>query len=442
MSASNCPARPHAGLRWAARVAALVCLGLPPLAAADQPKPGPGRPAVGKVAPGGALAERAPGAASWRLLKPGDSVHSGDQLVALPITHIDGANGAVRMDLLADLSRSSPFPVMESAVTLYASAAADLEFSLDRGRIDVVNTRQSGPAKVRVRVREATWELTLESPGSTVALESYGRWPGGVPFRLKPRADEEPVTDVAVVVLKGAAELNAVTATHALGAPPGPAFYHWDSASGGDPGPRRLDKVPAWADPASLNQPEAQARGAILNRLAERMRQESLEKVLAAAVKADDPAVRRYGVIGYGALDDLPHLFDALTDSQHPDVRDTAVQVLRHWIGRGPGQDLKLYESLLANNKLNKARAATVLQLLHSFSPADATRADTFEQLIDYLGSDSPAVRELAYWHLLRLAGSNVAVPFDSAGPEEERKKAVEAWRKLLTEGKIFPKKP
>jgi hypothetical protein len=441
MSASNSSARPRAGHRWAVGLAALACALLPGPTAADQPKPAPGQPAVGKVAADSGVVARAPGATTWRLLKTGDPVLSGDQLVALPIAHIDSANGAVRLDMLADLSRSSPFPVLESSVTLHAGAAADLEFTLERGRIDVVNTKPSGPAKVRVRVREQTWELVLECPGSTVALESYGRWPGGVPYREKPRAGEQPVTDVVVLMLKGQAELNVVTAVHALGAPPGPAFFHWQSSSGGDPGPRRLDRVPSWADPASLSTPEAQARKAVLDRLRERLGSQSLEQVLGGALQSDDPAERRVAVIGYGALDDLPHLFDALTDPKNPDVRDNAVQVLRQWIGRGPGQDQKLYESLLAQRRLGKPSAATVLQLLHNFGEADLTRTDTFEQLIDYLGSDSPAVRELAYWHLLRLAGSNVAVPFNSTGPEAERKQAIERWRKLLAEGKILPKK-
>jgi hypothetical protein len=440
MSATNSLARPGAGPRRAAGLAALAAAMLPALAAADQPKPGPARPAVGRVAADSGLVARAPGAATWRVLKTGDPVLSGDTAVAVPVGQIDGANGAVRLALFADLSRSSPYPILESAVTVHAGAAADLEFTLERGRVAVSNRKDSGAARVRVRVREQTWELVLDDPGTTVAMESFGRWPAGVPFREKPRAGEEPVTDLVVLALKGRAELNVVTAVHGLSEPPGPSFYHWDSVHGGDPGPRRLDRLPPWADPATQQTPQAVATRAVLDRLRQRLASESLEQVLAGAVASDDAGERRTAVVGYGALDDLPRLYDTLVDAKHPDVRDNAVQVLRQWIGRGPGQDRQLFEALQVQRKLSRAQAATVLTLLHSFGEADLTR-ETFEQLIDYLNSDSVAVRELAYWHLLRMAGTNVAVPFDAAGPEAERKAGVERWRKLLAEGKLMPKK-
>src|SRR5262249_39414632 len=154
--------------------------------------------------------------------------------------------GAVRLTFLSDLEGSSPFPVLESAVALHA--AADFEFSLDRGRVELVSRKDKGTAKVKVHFRKTMWELTLE-PGSRVSLELYGRWPRGIFFNRDDKMREEPTAELVLIVLKGGVELKAANRQLALQAPPGPAFFHWDSVAGADQAAQRLAKLPEWADP-------------------------------------------------------------------------------------------------------------------------------------------------------------------------------------------------
>jgi hypothetical protein len=135
------------------------------------------------VTPAGSLLQRQDAGKGWKALKEQDPVSSGDLLVALPGAAIDAKNGGVRLSLLADLAQISPYPVLESAVVLHDNDAVDLAFTLDRGRVDVTNRKDKGPAQVQVRVRNETWELSLLYPGTRVALELYGRWPRGVPLR-------------------------------------------------------------------------------------------------------------------------------------------------------------------------------------------------------------------------------------------------------------------
>ena len=58
-----------------------------------------------------------------------------------------------------------------------------------------------------------------------------------------------------------------------------------------------------------------------------------------------------------------------------PDIWEKAIPVIRHWIGREPGQDQKLYQALLEKRKLTPAQAETILQLLHNFSDDALTAA-------------------------------------------------------------------
>src|SRR5438094_605135 len=78
-----------------------------------------------------------------------------------------------------------------------------LELALDRGRVDLVNHKEKGPASVRVSVRDASWDLTLLEPEARIALELYGRWPRGVLFTPKPGPKEGPTADLVFLVLKG-----------------------------------------------------------------------------------------------------------------------------------------------------------------------------------------------------------------------------------------------
>src|SRR5437763_1281529 len=83
------------------------------------------------------------------------------------------ANGAVRLKMLADVGNRGPHPVLESAVRIHANAKADLDFTFDRGIVNVVNVKKAGAARVRARFQGKTWGLTLAEPGTRVGMEIY-----------------------------------------------------------------------------------------------------------------------------------------------------------------------------------------------------------------------------------------------------------------------------
>jgi hypothetical protein len=367
-------------------------------------------------------------------------IQNGELVVALADTTIETAKGAVRVTLLPNLARLSTLPVVESAVALQETSATDLDLTLDRGRIEVTNQQSNkSPAQVRLRFRKETWDLTLASPGTQVAMMLYGRWPRGVPFTKDAKAEEEPTADLVLYVLKGDVQLKTRTDQHALHGPRGPASFHWNSVVGADSGPTRQEEPPAWIraeHPAPANTREPKTA---VEQVCERLANKPVEEALFETLGSADAEERQIAVNALGALDDLTHLVAALADAKHEDTRNAAIVALRHWIGRGPQQDLRLYRFLMQSKAYSANQAEIVLELLHSFGETDLARPAAYETLIDYLTHDKLAIRQLAKWHLDRLVPAGRDIAFNPAGSREERQRAYEQWKKLIPNGKLPP---
>src|SRR5262249_28674578 len=109
----------------------------------------------------------------WRIVAKKANLYDGDLLLALPGAMLESRNKAVRMALLADFDRLSPYPLPEAAVILHNNPDVALDLTLDGGRIALINQKKKGAAHVRLRVRKDTWDLTLDEPGTSLALELY-----------------------------------------------------------------------------------------------------------------------------------------------------------------------------------------------------------------------------------------------------------------------------
>jgi hypothetical protein len=374
---------------------------------------------------------------SWRLIAPLADIYEDDLIVAVPAGAINSKSRNVRLTLLSDLVRTSPYPVLESAVILH-DTPLDLDFTLDRGRVDVSNIARMGEAKIKVHIQKQVWELTLGEKAK-VAFELFGRWPAGIPFSKAPKPDEAPTIDVVMVVKEGDVSLKADGKEYAMTAPPGAAYFHWDSVPPSDEGTRIIKELPRWTKiQISVNSATEITKLARL--LFSKVRDNStVEDALASTLNDDSASFRRMAVYGLAAIDDLPRLIEVLAASKHADTRDNSVIALRHWIGRGEGQDIKLYDALVKKGYPEKD-ANTIMQLLHSFSDEQKARPATYEALIELLNHENPVVRHLANWHLARLVPTaNVA--FDSLASEADRKTGVDAWKKEIPAGKL-PTKP
>jgi hypothetical protein len=379
-------------------------------------------------------------AASWQLCKRDEPIYAGEAIVALTDAAFTSADGAADLSLLPDLTGLSSLPVVESAVVFHQSPGTDLDFTLERGRVAVTNQRKNKePARVRLRFRKEVWNLTLGSPEAKVALVLYGRWPRGVRFTKDAKTQDEPTGDLFLFVLQGEVLLKTRTDEYALHAPPGPASFHWDSVAGADVSPTRQQGTPIWARVEPPSQPHAKELKAAVERLRAQLAQKPATEVLKEALHASDADERQVAVYAAAALDDLPELVAALSDPQHEGTRGAAIIALRHWIGRVPGQDMRLFHFLVQSKDYSENQAAIVLQLLHSFGINSLAQPATYETLIDYLLLNKLAIRQLAKWHLYRLVPAGKDIAYNPAGSKAERQRAFDQWKKLIPDGKLPP---
>ena len=357
----------------------------------------------------------------WQPVGDKGAVYSGDLLIGLHGSECETKDGSVHFRLLKYFN--SPMPVLEPAVTLHKSADFDLDFTLERGMVELWNSKPKGSARVQIHARGEAWEVTLEEPGSRLLVELYSCWPKGVPFKKNPGPKDVPLAQMTFLVLKGQLYLKHGGKQVALSAPPGPALIEWDSATGMDESPQRLEELPAWVLPPKDEKGKAFAQKVedTVGGFANAVKAKSLDAAMDEFLASDDPLHRRLAVVALAATDQLPRLAKALKETDKPDVWDDAVLSLRHWIGRAPGQDQILYQRLIDAKVFTPHEADTILQLLHDFSDDQLSRPVTYEMLINLLGSDKRFIRGLAYWHLSRLVPEGTKLGYDPFAPQEAR---------------------
>ncbi len=396
------------------------------------------------VSPDASLFQRSKPAEAWRAVSQNGKLPAGAMLVGLPGAVLESSKGAVRLSLLTDMDKNSPYPIFEAAVILHDSTDCDLDFTLDRGRVDVTNIKNKGPARVRIRFHNQKWEATLAQPGTRIALELYGRWPKGARFQVEPGPKDAPAADLLLLVRKGDVTVKHGDCQHAMSAPPGPALLHWDNSGEEEEAPTRLEKLPDWAATEASTSERAERIRKVVEEFRQQVVKSSPKAALEEFAKSEDRNHRFTAVIFMGALDDLEGLGNVLTATKYPDTWDRAVETLRHWIGRRAGQDQIIYRLLVDKRMMSPVHAQTILQLLHSFGDADLAQPELYKMLVRFLDHEKLGVRGLAHWHLVRLVPAGKKFEYDPLAPKEKRDKARDQWKKLiddmLAKGELPPK--
>jgi hypothetical protein len=407
----------------------------------------PARTAVAKsTSLAGSLAARAAEDKPFEVLPAGAELSTGDLLVALPGAALESKDGAVAVKSLADYDNRSPLPILETALVLApAEKGEDFAFTLDRGRVDVTNQKTSGAVVVAVRFANQKWTIKLEEPGARVALEFSGRWPAGSQFKVvdpkSPAPRPVPVLSLVFLVLKGSIQVTSGNTTLGMSAPPGPALLDWDSVAGAIAQPKKLTELPEWADPNA--KPSARAKK--VAEAVEKFRAARADKPDAAIkqfLESTDPIEQRVALATLGAQDELVTLGESLVAAKTLEEWDFGITVLRHWLGRCPGQDQKLYHALMSVRGYSAAQARTIMQLLFGFSAAAVQSPETYQVLIDYLAHEKSGIRNLAAWHLIRLVPQGKEIPYKPNGTAAEAVKTQEAWKKLIPAGELPPPPP
>jgi hypothetical protein len=371
-------------------------------------------------------------AGSWEAVAAKSDVATDRLLVAMFGAEIMSPDGAVQAKLIADVGQRGPFASFETRVRFHPAKDADLDISLERGIVVLSNKKKTGSAKVHLHVQGERFEVDLHDAKSRVGIEVHGRHMPGPP-KLKAAADV-PVVTMLLFALQGEAVVATKEHARRLQSPPGAALYLWDSVSRTSE-VQRFEKLPDFAKPFDDKE----------RKLFETMCGHAKElagnpgkarKILQAAVASADPLERRTAVVAMGALDDLPGLLDALGDSKHADVRDQAVLVARHWVGRDGGQSQRWHD-LLTQQGYSTTQAKNMLYLLNGIEEEKLRRPTTFDLLIQALNHGKTPMRQLSHWHLVRLVPGGNKIAYDAAAPEAQRLQAIAEWRRLVPEGEL-----
>lgn len=408
------------------------------MVAAAQPSP---RVAVAKSnSPAATFCARPANGTQFRPQPDKCELYTGDLLVSLPGGTFVSKNRAVTVKSLADFNSRSPLPILETALSLSDSKDVDLDLTLDRGRVDLVNSKAEGSATVRVRFWDQSWKIVLDSPNTRVAVELCGRWPSGTRFKLaEPNTDPDnaPVASLVLLVLGGSASVEFGGVTVAMKAPPGPAVLRWDSVVGARPQPQKLEKLPDWAD-SNAATPEVKKFTALVEKFRTACVADP-NKAIATFLASSDANEQQIALVTLGALDELDLLGKSLIAAKTLEEWDFGITVLRHWVGRAKGQDQKMYQALTGVRGYTEGQAKIILQLLFGFSPEDLAQPETYEVLIDYLVHEKPGIRNLAAWHLVRLVPQGRAIAYKPDGSKADAQKTYAEWKKLVPSGQLPP---
>lgn len=384
-----------------------------------------GRAVLLKSAPS-ILLERQADKPPFRRVPAESRISSMDYLVSLP-----GCKTELRLDsgmaiqLWGNLPESSRIPVLESAVVLHAcSGQIDAEFTLDHGRVVLVNRKSVGPVQVRVRFREEAWDITLVEPGTEVGVELFGSCE---PYTREAGGGESP-QDLIVMTLAGEASLKIGYEQYLL---PQAHLFAWDNIAGPSRIARALPKLPDWYTGKGAAVPGARNFGPALEELSKRASVKTIDVALAETMHDGDAVSRVLAIRCLAALGDMAALLDALADDKRPDMREAAVESLKHLLGFGTRNDNDLLRQARLKN-YSEGQMLTILQLLHGFTPQDWANPATRGLTADFLMHERTAIRQLAHSILIAQVPEGKSIAYDAGAEPRKRERGADEWRMLV----------
>jgi hypothetical protein len=393
------------------------------------------------------LQKKTPDAKVWtRLMRTNDPATS-RVLTNTPLLSLPGYRSIVKLDSGAQLTlwgnvpEICPIPIaFESEVTLHPSQEFDLDVTLAKGRITVLNNKDQ-PLKMRLRFanpgkpeKNEIWDITLLERGTEVLLNLWGALPPGKQFYVKKDDVRRipPNEFVLLLVMSGSIDFKLdLQAPFKMQPPPTDPLLQWDSQTG-KLRPFPWPSVPFWAQPlppSSKDFPiDVKTRQdvlAALENLARDLSGPNLETGFVAASKSTDTQQRRLVVRSRGAMGDVPGVIQALSDKL-PEARHAAIETMRAFISAGRDNDYELFEQL--QQTLDPASAETAMTLLHRPVPDENFQ----DVLVKYLTHNKVEIRELAHDLLILLFPAGREIGYNSTAPLAQVQAAALKWDELV----------
>ena len=395
--------------------------------------PLPARVPVGRVAtPNVIVVARGDDAPAWTRLSPEIDlpVHSADQVMALP-----GFKADVRLDGDVDVHLWGNVPEllapkpgigrgpMESRVRFHVPEKKidgkgqdfDADLTVLAGRVYLSQNAKrpkTGGAKVRVRVADEVWDVTLPDTKSEVMVEVLTAFVPGTPFLRE--GGDKPRTEAKLAVVRGAADVAMPKRFKALPKLAAPSVLTWDSKGGRVADPKPIDRGdPSFEKLLLVESDQGKEVQRALTDLAGKVTEKTTVKLLIAE-RLNEPfdpkrvVVTRFAVYSQAAItggttagNDLKPLIDALADPTRSYARTAAVGALVPWVAREAANPALLRDELISKARFAEGEADLTMKLLYGYLPPGKPADADVEKLIDLLGNANLVVRELALWNLV-----------------------------------------
>ena len=377
----------------------------PPASAEAEPVPDIPDGAVGVVAHVDGLLLRYNGEKrEWERLAAGSGVNGLDRLLVLPPFRARVATDKAVFDLAPDT---------EVQIT-QRTKEEDPALDIARGRILV----EPSPSETPIHVTFGGRALDVTPPaGAAIGLELANGWKYGAPVENGPALAVHAITGETALRMGDARE--TLTGPGAILASAGGAFERPAESA-----------PPEWLAHPQPPTPEEAAQ--IDDYLAQLPDDRPILTDIVSATDNEDPEIKTLAINGLRALGDLSFLTPILDRPGDPDARQAAMAALRDHLSAGGARTGRDWEQLQLD--LGSTDRAWLEKLLLGFNAEDASKAETYENLVQDLSprNESIGLRELAYDNLKRLSG-RTTIPYDADDPEA----GFAAWSKLLDDGEL-----
>lgn len=336
--------------------------------------------------------------------------------------------------------------------SLGVTAASESSLELRRGRLTI--RRATGPAPaadeeqdanlppvaIGLSIRGELWKIELQSADAVFAVEAQA----GEPSQFE-QANVPAVSSVTFFSTTGEVRVsNGVEQTVLIGPAtlPVPPSRAAEPRPAGAPEPAERPLVPIpgveFPLPKWLSGLPVSAAVRQYAKLFEKEFDPSDAVRLSIGGTKDNkiPELSRLAVECLGLIGDYAELVETLQHpSQHEESRRAAITELRVWLPMAPENRTLLKRELLKHFKPDDA--AAIYELLWGYSEADARGKKVSAKLVDWLGHDEVAVRELAIYQLQRL--TNRRFDFRANASATQRLASQKRWIEFMKDGTLLP---
>jgi hypothetical protein len=299
-------------------------------------------------------------------------------------------------------------------------------FEILQGQL-IVRRKDTAPAdepvSMQIVARGQTCAVQLLEPGTTVGIEVIPLLPTG-------EGDDRGAKwcNGGIAVTAGAATVT-VGEQEPVDLSPEVGWLKFATGPAGPPQePHPLVSLPNWLDL------EAPSASAIVRRYAalyedEFTQDQPIAQSIRPVIKDRRPPLSELATQTLALTGGYPGLVDALS-APHEESRLAAIAGLQSWLPLAPENAEGLQAEL--QNRFRAEEAQAIYRLLWGYSGEDARNPVVAEDLINWMGHNEIAIRELAFFHVLRLTGRRY--DYRPNDPAPNRAVAIDRWRTYLSE--------